>query len=145
MALGGDGLVAQAAPLTGREMGGQGRDWKGKHCGSWCWELGGSCILLASPHVGPLATKGGDWLVMEVDATTEPPSSPPPLSCDCRDNGEERDSVQGGAWCLEVPWQGQPLSARALQSCSGRGHGKCSRAQLLQGCWSSASGFFQLS
>lgn len=41
-------------------MAGQERDWKGErhHLGSWCWELGGSCILLASPHVDPLATKG---------------------------------------------------------------------------------------
>lgn len=59
VALGGDGLVAQAVPLTGREHEGQGKDWKGErhHLGSWCWELEGSCILLASPHVDPLGTK----------------------------------------------------------------------------------------
>lgn len=40
--------------------GGQGRDWKGEchHLGFWCWELGRSYILLASPHMDPLATKG---------------------------------------------------------------------------------------
>lgn len=107
MALGGDGLVAQAVPLTWRERGWQGGDWKGEHhhLGSWCWELRGSCVLLASPHVVPLATKWEDWQVLETDATKEPTSSPPPHSWDCRDNGERRDSVHRGAWCQAAPGQ----------------------------------------
>lgn len=80
MALGGDGLMAQAVSLTWRERGGRRGDWKGEHhhLGAWCWELGGSCVLPASPHMVPLATKWEDCQVLEMDTAKEAPSSPPP-------------------------------------------------------------------
>lgn len=37
-------------------------------------KLGGSCILTASAHVGPLATKWEDWQVLQMD--TSIPSTP---------------------------------------------------------------------
>lgn len=110
--------------------------------GAGNWEGPASCWLLLMWILWPprrgLAGHGGG-------CHNRASFIPPPLSWDCRDNREHRDGVQGGAWCPVVPWQRLSLSARALQSCSVRGHGKYCRVQFLQGCWCSASGFFQLS
>lgn len=120
MALGGDGLMAQAVSLTGREDG-EGRGETGKvnaitsgfDAGNW--EGPTSCWLLLTwipwPPRGGLAAHGDGH-------HNRASFIPPPLSWDCRGHGDHRDLVQGGAWFLVVPWQGPPLSARALQSCS---------------------------
>lgn len=53
--------------------------------------------------------------------------------------GAGRSLVPGGAMAESI------TECWALQSCSVQGHGKYSRVHRPQGCWHSASGFFQLS
>ncbi|KAL2295084.1 hypothetical protein Nmel_018233 [Mimus melanotis] len=146
MALGGDGFMAQAVPLTGREHdGGRGKTGKANAItlglGAGNWEGPTSCWLLLTwipwPPRGGLAAHGGGHhnrasLILH-------PS-----------DGTAGDMGSRETWCREGlgsggPMAGATIECQALQSCSVWGHGKYSRVQLLQGCWSSASGFFQVS
>lgn len=95
MALGGDGLVAQAVPLTGREIGGAGERLERQT--SWFLVLGTGRVLLPA---GFSCHQGVDWQVMEVDATTEPPSSPHPSAGTAGTMGstETQCREELGAW-----------------------------------------------